>query len=192
MIGVLGLVLAGAILSGCVVGVAPTKLTRLDDVSSREAITVAKFSITYNGKDVTKGCNLIFSNKSYHGCTLDESGYVFMKLPIGTHAIRYVVHKNGLMQRNFRSDELTCLISGEGTINYIGDISLDWHGVTGAESVGVIAGIGLTGYAFTTTHGKVVVAVASDTAAAQAAFKQKFPTDRIITPSLLVVQPHQQ
>ena len=75
-----GLALASLSLSGCAT---PGKLTRLDSVSPNEAIAVARFHVIYNDKDGTKGCNIIFDGSRQF--ILDESGYVFAKLPIGTN-----------------------------------------------------------------------------------------------------------
>ena len=173
-------------------GCATSKLTRLDDVSANEAVVIAKFHCVYNGKDVTKGCNVIFDPMPSFGTPkyqyiLDESGYVFAKLPVGANAIRVVIHKSGLMQHHFTSEELTCQINGGGVINYIGDVTFDWKGMSSGAGVGVVALTGVIGSS-ELTGGGVAVSVESNAAAAQEAFRQKFPNDRSLTPSLLVVK----
>jgi hypothetical protein len=188
IVGLLGLVLAGTFFAGC----ATSKLTRLDDVSANEAIAVAKFRCIYNGKDVTKGCNVIFDPMPSFGTPkyqyiLGESGYVFAKLPLGANSIRVVIHKSGLMQHHFTSEELTCQINGGGVINYIGDVTFDWNGMSSGAGVGIVALTGVAGSS-ALTGGGVAVSVESNAAAAQEAFRQKFPNDRGLTPSLLVVK----
>jgi hypothetical protein len=181
----LGFALAGLSLSGC----ATNRLTRLDDVSSEEAIVVAKFCIKYNGEDVTKGCNVVFNSFALakNQFILDESGYVFGKLPVGLNSIRILVHKSGLMQHRFRSEELTCQLSGGGVINYIGNITFDWHGMGSGAGVAVVVAGGMIGSTLL-TGGDIAVLVESNTAEMQEAFRRKFSTDRNITTSLVVVK----
>ena len=187
MIWMAGLVLAGVCLSGC----ATSYLTRLDKVASDEAIAVAKFRVIYNGKDVTKGCGVIFdpfpsSGVPKYGYTLDETGYVFARLPIGANSIHLVGLKGGTHLHTFRPKELTCQLDGGGVINYMGDVTMDWNGMgTGsAIAIGAVSPVlhGLT------TGGRIVVSVETNAVRAQEVFRQKFPTDRNLKPSLLVVQ----
>lgn len=184
-IGLLGLVLAGLLYSGCIT---MSKLSQLDNLPPNETIAVARFHIKYKGQDVTPGCNIIFSPMLQN--ILDESGYAFMHLPIGTNHIKTLIHRSGLMHHNFRPGELSCQLSGGGAINYIGDITLDWNGGAGvAGNIGLIAATGVIGQAFLSPQGTLVVSVESKPAEAQEAFRRKFSTDRSITPSLLVVKP---
>jgi hypothetical protein len=186
MICLLGLVLAGLSLSGCVSQV--TRLDNLSSVSSEEAIFVAKFRVTYNGEEM-KVCNMLFDEAKTQ-CFLDGNNYVFAKLPIGRHSISHIIHKSGLMQHHFKPEELTFQLSGGGAINYIGDITIDWHGMGSGSGVAVVAATGVIGSGLL-TGGEIAVSVDSNTAEAQEAFRRKFSTDRSLTPSLLVVKPRQ-
>lgn len=175
--------LVGLFLSGC----SSTKLSRLDDVTSNEAIVVAKFRILYNGQDATKGSNVIFN--LYTGRKflpkyqniLDESGYVVTKLPIGANSIDNLVHKSGFLMHHFPAGELSFLLTGGGVVNYLGDITIDWHGIDpkevrkGCVSCGAAEG------------GTIVVSVHSNVTGAQEVFQKNFTTDRSVTPSLLQV-----
>jgi hypothetical protein len=191
----IALLLGVTLLSGCATG-RTGRLTRLDDVSSDAGIVVAKFRFIYNGKDVTEGCNVVFDPAfgflPPNQFILDKSGYVFAKLPLGSNPIRLVIHKSGMMKHKFHEDELTCQVRGGGAINYIGDITFDWHGKGTASStatqVGIIASTGLIGAAFLTPQGELKVSVESNTATAQEMFRQKFATKQSVTPSLLVVK----
>jgi hypothetical protein len=190
IVRLMGLILIGLFLSGC----ATSRLTQLNDVGPNEAIAVAKFQFIYNGKVVTKGCNVIFDPLPAFGppknqyILFDESGYVFMKLPAGVNSIRIVIHKSGLMQHHFQPEELTCQLRGDGVINYIGDVTFNWDGMGSGSAVGVTALTGVVGGSFL-TGGKIAVTVESNKDAAQTAFRQKFPTAQNVTPSLLVVKP---
>jgi hypothetical protein len=190
MVNLLAMFLAGACLTGCV-----TKgLSRLDDVSSQEAIVVAKFRILYNGKDVTKKNSYVYFNNVYaKGYVLDKSGYFFANLPVGTNSIRNVNH--GLVQHHFDPSELTCLITGGGVINYIGDITFDWHGAGQGPVIALMVADQTLGgspmgglYAMTGTGGNTMVAIETNVAAAQAVFQQKFATDKKLTLSPLIVK----
>lgn len=169
-IRLLGLLLTGWVVSGCATG----QFTELNRVPPDAAIAVAKFTIRYKDQDVTKGSTIIFNAPAFGSPTysyvLDETGCVYAKLPVGVNSINFVVHKGGLIQHHFRSGEITCQCRGEGVLNYIGDITMDWQG--------------------SKTLGKVGVAVASHAAEAQVQFRKKYPTDRTLTPSLLVVNPN--
>jgi hypothetical protein len=184
IICLLGLVLAGLPLSGCVSQVA--RIDNLSSVSSEEAIVVAKFRVKYNGEEM-KVCNLLFDEAKTQ-CFLEWNSYVFAKLPAGKHSISHIIHKSGLMQHHFKPEELTFQLSGGGVINYIGDITIDWHGMGSGSGVAVVAATGVIGSGLL-TGGEIAVSVDSNTAEAQEAFKQKFSIDRIITPSLVVVKP---
>src|SRR2546427_339575 len=86
-----GLILA-LLASGC----ASNKLTRLEDLSSNEAVAVAKIRVLHNGKDVTKGAAVLFNAPSSgvpkYDYAVDENGYIFAKLPVGDDSINYILH----------------------------------------------------------------------------------------------------
>jgi hypothetical protein len=190
IICLLGLALAGLLFTGC----ATSHLTRLQDVSSNEAVVVAKFHIIHNGQDQTKDCAVLFNTSAYgekYGFRLDEGGYVVVKLPVGKDSLDMLC--TSWKRHLFGPEELTCEVSGGGAINYIGDITMDWNGTgSGAVILSTIGG-GIIGgtLAGSATQGKIVVTVDSNVAAAQEAFRQKFPADKILMPSLLVVNPRQ-
>ena len=172
------------LLAGC----STSNLSRLDKVPPDQAIAVAKFRVLYNGKDASKGCNVIFNNREQ--CPiLDATGYVFAKLPVGTNSIRNLVHKSGLMQHHFPAGELACQLRGDGVINYLGDVTIVWDGMGSGAGLALAAFSPLLNSA--TTGGKAQVAVESNPAAAQEAVRRKFSTERSLEPSLLVVKPNQ-
>ena len=190
IIRLLSLALAGLFLNGCA---STNALTQLDKVSPDQAILVAKFRIIYNGDDVTTGCGVFleplpaFAGRAY---PIDESGYLYLTRPVGLNSIKILIHKSGLMQHRFYSDELTCQLAGGGVVNYIGDINIYWNGMGKGSAIGLTALTGILGNNIL-TGGGVSAKVEDNTAAAQAAFQQKFSTTQTITPSLLVVKPHQ-
>lgn len=188
IVRLLALFLTSLFLTGC----ATTKLTRLDDLSPTEGIAVVKFHILYNDKDVTKGCGVVFDPLPSFGTPknqfgLDDSGYVMTKLPVGQNSIRLIVHRSGLMQHRFAAGELSCQISGGGTINYLGDVTFNWNGM-GTGSGFALAAVSPILNSLG-TGGAVKVSVESNPAAAQAAFRQKFPNDLSLIPALLVGKP---
>jgi hypothetical protein len=192
ILGLLYTALIGSILTGCAT---IPRLTRIDDVSSQEAIVATKVRLVYNGEDMPV-FNVIFrpvpatySQKYLYQNVPNESGYIFTKVPAGKNCIGVVIHKSGLMRHNFDPDDLTFQARGGGVINYIGDITFTWRGMSTGAGLATAAASGLlSSYA---TGGDIQVSVQSNVASAQAAFKQKYPTDRNITPSLLIVRaPH--
>jgi hypothetical protein len=186
IINLLGLALAGLCLAGC--AATPT-LTRLDGVAPGDAIVVAKFHVLYNGQEANKDCSILLDAPKIIGTpkyafALDENGYVFTKMAARKHQIDFII--TAWKQHHFKEGELTCEVNG-GAINYLGDIKIDWKGV--GNGTAVLAGGGFIGAL--ATQGRIVVTVDSNVTAAQEAFRQKFPTDRTLTPSLLVVNPGQ-
>lgn len=175
-------------LTGCATG----QLKRLQDVSAGEAVAVAKFHILHNGEDQTQDCAVLFNTSAYgekYGVHFDASGYVVMKLPAGKNRLDMIC--TAWTRHLFAPEELTCEISGGGVINYLGDITMNWQGTgSGAVVLSTIGG-GIVGGALagSATQGKLVVTVDSNLAAAQAVFRQKFPTDATLQPALLVVKP---
>jgi hypothetical protein len=172
--------------SGC----ASSNLTDVKKVQPDEAMAVAKFRIIYNGKDVTKGCSILF-NAPKTGYTkyqyiLDETGYVFARLRTGTNRISMVLHKYS--QHSFGPQELTCDLRAGDTVNYIGDITMEWNGVGSVAGFTLIAVGGPLGSALG-TQGKLVVGVESHDAEAQQAFNAKFRSNRTLAPALLIVNP---
>lgn len=189
MLGLLILALAGTFLTGC----ANNRIARLQDVPSAEAIVVAKFRILYNGEDVTKGSVVIFNplppviGTAKYQYVMDDSGYVFGTQPVGLNSINTIMHRTGLMQHRFKKDELTCQLAGGGVINYLGDITIDWNGH--GKGFGVATAAVSPIFNALVTGGGIAVAVDQNVAAAQEAVRQKFGTDRLLTPALLVVKP---
>jgi hypothetical protein len=200
-LGCLGLI----VLFAC--GCASNKLTRLEDLSQNEAVAIAKFRVLHNGKDVTKGGAVLFNAPATgipkYDYMIGEDGYVFAKLPVGENSINYILHPDRITQHRFPSPELSFHLKEGRAIYYIGDITFDWQGsgssanwtvfvlgalaggatgLPGAELAGPLAG-GAAG------RGRIAVAVDSNPAAAQEAFRRKFPNDREVIPSLLVVTP---
>ena len=179
------LAFASLLLSGC----ATSMLTKLDGVSPSEAITVGRFHIFYNDKDITKDCQVAFNLSPGHSkyvYNLDETGYIFVKLPTGGNSLSYIGQKSGFMNYFFKEGELTCNSLGGGTINYIGDITMNWHGADSGAATALIATTGGIGRAL--TRGGCVVKVQSNVVGAKETFNQKFSTNRDITPELLVVK----
>jgi hypothetical protein len=194
----LGLVLAGLFLSGC----ATSRLTRLDEVLPGEAVAVAKVRVIHNGKEVPRGFNVVFdcaqAGTAKGQCGVEENGYIFARFPVGPRSIRMVVLPSGLVKHSFEADELTFQLRGGGTINYIGDITMEWRGIGNGTAVAAMVAGGVSGgFVGSILGGELVnmgeglaISVKSNPAEAQKAFSQKFPTARSITPSLLVVKPH--
>ena len=192
IIGLLGLALAGLLLNGCATS---RILTSVDHVSPEQAIVVGKFQVLYNGKDMTKDAVIAFDRSAFR---LDESGYLFLECPVGQNAIRAVMERGGVIKHNFGAEDLTFQLAGGGVVNYIGDITVNWHGMgkgaawgslIGGELVGGIAGGAII--QDQATKGGIMITVETNTAAAQAAFQKKYSTDRPLTLSLLVVKPQQ-
>ena len=176
--------MAGLLLSGCV---SSPRIKDLAKVGPDKAIVVAKFRVIYNDKDITKGCNVIFNNKQQF--ILDETGSVYAALPPGRNSIRNVIHKSGFMQHHFAIDDLTCDLVGGGVINYLGDITFNWHGM-GSGSGFLLAAISPV-ISSVATGGGANVLVETNTAAAQGHFQEQFPGDHKFVPALLVVKPRQ-
>ena len=185
----LGLSLAVCFLSGCLA----YNITQLKDVSSEEAIAVAKFRIVYNGEDVTKGSFVIFNAPDTgfvkYQFMLDETGYLFAKLPVGVNRIRFINHRSGFMQHHFGPEELTCQLSGSGVINYIGDITAEWKGKGTGSAFAITAATGVFAQALF-TQGKIRISVEANTAKTQEIVARKFATSKSITPALLAVKPN--
>jgi hypothetical protein len=194
--GLSALALASLILSGCTTG----NLKTLDATSSNEGIAVARIHCTYDGKDATKGCNIVFDPLPFFGVPKyqyvpDANGYVFAKLPLGVNSIRAIVVSSGLAKHDFDSGELTCHIKGGGVINYLGEIYIDWQKVSVStsstvETIGFSARNTFTVVSFNWTEGggKIGVWVDSNESAAKDAFQVRFNEQRQLTPSLLVAR----
>jgi hypothetical protein len=185
-------VLSCLLISGCVTPI--LRLNDLSEVSPQEAVIVGKFHIKYNGKDV-KGGNVLFDAGKTQ-CLFDESGYVFGKFPSGRHSITTVIHPSGLMTHQFGPEELTCQLSGGGVINYIGDITFNWNGISSAAYVGTMAipVAGVVGNVIKNsiiTEGQLTVSVDSNEREMQAEFGRRFATDRKLKSALLLVKPPQ-
>ena len=177
-----GVIVAGLFLVGCGAG---SKLTRLDNVSKDEAIVAGKFRIKYNGEDVTKGCDI--SIRPMYTQRLDESGYVFAKLPVGAHSVWILTYS--YMQHRFDTDDLTFQLKGGGAINYIGDITMDWKGMSKGSGLALGVAVGGWGNILGATKGKMVVSVKSNPEEIQAEIRRRFNSDQKVTPSLMVVKP---
>ena len=187
IISLLVLALAGLFLTGCV----SKRLARLEKVAPDEAIVVGKFRIIYNGEDVTKGSALLYrpipcslTQKTCYGDSLDTSGYLFMRVPVGRNRIAEILHRSGFMQHNFGAEELTFEAVGGGVINYVGDVTFDWNGMNSGSGFALAtASFLLNTFA---TGGRLAVSVESKPAEAQELFRKKFSTDRSLIPTLLV------
>lgn len=192
IIGLLGLALVGLFLNGCV---SSRILTSVDNVSPGKAMVIGKFQVSYNGTDMTKDAVIAFNSGAYR---LDENGYLFLEFPVGQNAIRAVAKKGGVIKHNYGAEDLTFQLTEGGAAYYIGDITVNWHGMGNGAAWGSLIGGelvgGIVGGALIqdqATKGAIVITVETNTAAAQAAFQKKFSTDRSLTPSLLVVKPRQ-
>ena len=186
----LALILVG---SGC----ASNKLKRLEDLSDKEAVAIAKIRVLHNGKDVTKGAAVLFDAPATgipkYDYLVGEDGYVIAKLPVGDNSLNYILHPDRVTQHRFRDGELAFVLPEGRAIYYIGDITFHWQG-TGSSAnwiVTVATGGMITGplAGGATSQGRIVVAVDSRPAEADKAFREKFPTDRAISASLLTVNP---
>jgi len=184
--------LAGLLFTGCA---SSRVLTSVEKVSPEQAMAIGKFRLNYNGKDVTKDLVIVFNDGAFR---LDEGGYLFWEGPVGPNAIRAVMKKGGVIKHNFGAEDLTFQLAGGGVVNYLGDITVNWQGMgngaawatlVGGELAGGIAGGVII--QDQVTKGKIVISVETNTAAAQTAFRQKFSTDKTLTPALLVVKPRQ-
>ena len=191
--------LVGLILLLLVSGCATSKLTRLEDLSPREAVAIAKIRVMLNGKDVTKDAAVLFNAPSTgipkYDYKVDENGYVFAKLPVGENSINYILHPDRITQHHFRSGELNFQLSEGRALYYVGDITFDWQGMGSSANWAIAIAVGgllpgpLAGGA--ASQGRIVVAVESNPARAQEEFRRKFPNDRNVITSLLVVKPRQ-
>lgn len=177
-------VLIGLWLPGCA-----NYFPRLDNLAVEkpdEALVVAKIRVIYNGEDVTKGCSVLFDSK-WSG-TLDESGYIITRLPVGKYTFSHLIHNSGLMQHRFKAEELTMQIKGGDTINYVGDITFEWKGMNSAGGVALIAFTGVVGNGLL-SGGDLTVVVESHEPQMQAEIKRRFAVERKLTPSYMVVKP---
>lgn len=187
-----GLAVAGLFFTGCST---QRILISVDKASPEKAMVIGKFKVNYNGQDITKDSAIYFDSSVFG---LDESGYLFLEFPVGQNAIRGVEKRWSAITHRYGAEELTFQLAGGGAVNYLGDITMDWHGVgngaawgalIGGELVGGIAGGAVV--QAQATKGGIVITVETNAAAAQAAFQKKFSTNRPITPALLVVKPRQ-
>jgi len=193
----LGLMFVVVFLTGCVSYI--PRLENLSSVKPEEAIVATRIRIKYNGVNSKQGVIVIDDTTQY---ILDESGYMFAALPAGKHSITLLAHESGFLKHQFQPNELTFQLGGGGQINYLGDITLDWQGITpeeGRNNIIVGALIGSGGGVITavaggcvasklTPQGKIVVEVKSDDTQIQKEFTQRFASDRKLTPSLLAVK----
>ena len=129
-LNLLTLLLAVVFTAGCF----SNKLQRVEDLAPNEAGAVARIRIVYNGKDVTKGSEVVFNAPTfgfpkYAYALGEEKGYVFAKLPVGRNSIDVLVHKGGIVHHNFHPDELTFQLGEGKAVYYLGDMTLDWPGI---------------------------------------------------------------
>lgn len=122
------------ICSGCSIG----RLSSIDDVSDHEIIAVGRAKVIYNGRDVTKGSNLVFNAPVYgfpkYQCILDDSGYIFTKLPREYVSLTNLVHPEGLITKTVAKDQLVVNLKHCARVCYIGDITFDWNGINDTEA----------------------------------------------------------
>lgn len=191
-----GLIVSVLFASGCC---SYSFLNRLDNLSSNEAIVIAKIHILYNDKDVSKGSHVFFNTWDSNGVfkyqyVVGQDGYIFARLPVGTNGIGCITQKNGYLTHNINKGELVCQLKGGGVINYLGDINVNWNGnVSGSDKVrGFLRTSSLLGTLLMSQpeHGQIGVAVESHVKEATEAFRKKFPGSKAdITPSLIDINP---
>jgi hypothetical protein len=172
-------------LAGC----AATQVARLADVPPTEAIAVAKFRVLYNNEDVTKGSNVVFDRRGQspkQQFILDDTGYIFGRFAVGTHSIDILVHKSGFLVHGFSPGELTCTLAGDGVLNYLGDITFTWEGMSSKEGAALAGQSAIA--ASMQTGGTIAVSLESRPDAAQQLLRQRFSADRSVTPALLVAR----
>lgn len=161
-------------LCGC-----PARITKIEDISPKEAAIIAKLKVLYNGEDVTKNSGIILDVPSVsipmYKFRPDENGYIYGRVPLGNISIRSLDILSGFGRSNlFKADELTFKLDRGQAIFYLGDITFDWKGDEN-RSLAI--------------KKNVTVSVESDIAKAEEIFRKKFPHNFETLTSVLVVKP---
>ena len=131
--------------SGCSIG----KLNSVDDVGPNEVVAVGRARVIYNGRDVTKGSNLVFNAPTNgfpkYQCLLDEDGYIFTKLPREYVSLTNIVCNAGFITESLSKDQLVVNLQNHDKVCYIGDLNILWNGidVVEAERRGSAAALGI-------------------------------------------------
>lgn len=137
------LLLLVIMLSGCAVN---KQLLTLD-CTYQEAIVAGKVHVYYNGKEVTSDCKIAF-NEPYYKPTpyvLNHDGIFVHKLIKGVNSLRQVHYKN--LTFNIPAGVVSFTIAENKTLNYVGDLTVNWVDNTGNPGGMVAAGFFLGGIA---------------------------------------------
>ena len=171
----LAIVLSTWLLTGC----ATSTLTRLEDLSTDEAILAARFHIVFDDNDVTEGTWVLFDAPAFgankYSYQLDKTGYVFARLPIGLNHMSGFLYNHNLHQ--CRDKEVTFQLVGNGVVNDLGNVTVNWH--VDKESQ---AGWELS---------KMRFKIATNTPQTAVEFRNRYGTTRQIVPSAVVIHPEE-
>jgi len=115
------LVLTIIILTGC--GSGQLKTT---EVSNDEAILVGRAFINNDGQLIEKKWNFLWNERLWgkNAVWVDDSGFVFMKIPQGKHFISLLQFNQ--YSKNIPDNHLSIDVEG-GKIYYLGDITFNWN-----------------------------------------------------------------
>jgi len=96
--------------------------------------------VLYNGEDITSKCKIVFDDyyTQLAPYALDKYGIFVQKLSKGNHSIRMIYYKDFTL--NFPPGTANFEIPENGTLNYIGDLTINWVDHNKVNAPGLIAG----------------------------------------------------
>ncbi len=121
----------------------------------------------------------------------DDTGLLFRALPPGEHVLNMVHVGRFPDHSHWLEPPLTFTVARPGEVYYLGDVIIDWAGAGTAASLGAAVGsialAGLPGYVGIQylMRGDLTVGVESKQSEAEAAFRQKYGTERALVAALL-------
>lgn len=190
-IGILTSLLALGVLTGCA---APSRLTKLEDVQSTEVAVIAKIALWNNGTPKSID-NIVLADSAGTGVKVigqidqfqpDAQGYIYAKLQVGKrYFLQSLIYNNGFAQKNFLPNVVVFDVRPGGP-QYLGDVFVDWTGLSTAASTAISVVGGPIGTAFASIQGDYKAVVVEDNAAAQVAFNRKFQTNIPLTLNLAI------
>jgi len=129
------------IITGCSVN---TQLLNLEQ-TPYEAIATGKVRVYYNGEDITSDSKIAFNEPNYRpkSYELNHDGIFVHRLSKGINALTQVRYKN--LTLHIPAEIARFTIPENGSLNYIGDLTVNWVDNTGNSGGMVGAGLFLGG-----------------------------------------------
>ncbi|OAV67479.1 hypothetical protein Barb4_02449 [Bacteroidales bacterium Barb4] len=147
------------------------------ETKQTETIVFGKLTIESDKALINKKILMHFNERLWgkHAVWLDESGYFYLKMPLGNNFIALLEYRDGGYYKNIPDNYISINVPLTDKIYYIGDISLVWtpSATDKRNNAGGVVGV----LAEASKKGEKVNVSVSESDAAINYFKQMFPNN---------------